>query len=102
MMDSFHAELEARNAALGRFRAYWLDAGTDLLGDWLVEVTYGRIGARGRRIRYVAGDEARKVVRHCLQRRATARRRIGVSYRLRELADPAGWIRPLLELKPER
>ena len=47
MMDSFHAELEARNAALGRFRAYWLDAGTDLLGDWLVEVTYGRIGAKG-------------------------------------------------------
>ena len=37
MMDAFSALLEARDPALGRFRAYRLEAGTDLLGDWLVD-----------------------------------------------------------------
>ena len=50
-MNAFSAILEARDPALGRFRAYRLEAGTDLLGDWLVDVTYGRSGTRGRRIR---------------------------------------------------
>jgi hypothetical protein len=46
---------------------------------WLVEVVYGRIGTRGRRIRYVVEDkdEARKLVRRNLPRRATDRKRIG-------------------------
>jgi len=35
MMDAFHAKLEACDPARGRFRAYRIDAGTDLLGDWL-------------------------------------------------------------------
>jgi hypothetical protein len=30
--------LEARDPALGRFRSYRLEAGTDLFGTWLVEV----------------------------------------------------------------
>jgi len=38
------ATLEACDPARGRFRAYRIEAGTDLLGDWLVDVTYGRIG----------------------------------------------------------
>jgi hypothetical protein len=48
---------------------------------------------RGHTVRYVAADEAqaRKIVRHCLQRRATAPRRIGVPYQLRELHDPGRW-----------
>ena len=97
-MESFRVRLEACDPARGRFRAYRIDAGTDLLGDWLVDVTYGRIGSRGRTVRYLASDEAdaRKIVRHCLQRRATAPRRIGVAYRLRELADPGQWA-PMLE-----
>ena len=93
-MDSFHVRLEACDPARGHFRAYRIDAGTDLFGDWLVDVTYGRIGTRGRLVRHVAADEAqaRKIVGHCLQRRATAPRRIGVPYRLCELSDPAGWV----------
>ena len=92
-MEGFRAELQACDPARGIFRDYRIEAGMDLLGDWLVDVTYGRIGSKGRRIRYVATDEreARKIVRHCLQRRATARRRIGAEYRFRELTDPAGW-----------
>jgi WGR domain len=93
-MESFRVRLEARDPARGCFRAYRIDAGTDLFGDWLVDVTYGRIGTRGRTVRYVAGDEAkaRKIVRHCLQRRASAPKRIGVGYQLRELDDANGWL----------
>jgi len=58
MMDAFIAMLEARDPALGRFRAYRLEASTDLLGDWPVDITYGLIGSRGRRIRYAASASA--------------------------------------------
>ena len=93
MMDAFSALLEARDPALGRFRAYRLDAGTDLLGAWLVDITYGRIGTRGRRIRHLVQDEAeaKKLVGESLRRRATAKRRIGVAYQFRELFDPRSW-----------
>src|SRR4051812_36665024 len=94
MLDAFTVRLEACDPARGRLRAYRIDAGTDLFGDWLVDVTYGRIGSRGRTIRHVAADEAeaRKIVRHCLQRRGTAKKRIGVGYQLRELIDPGQWM----------
>jgi hypothetical protein len=96
-MESFRIRLEACDPADGHFRAYRIDAGIDLLGDWLVDVTYGRIGSRGRSIRYVASDEAEahRIVGHRLQRRSTAPKRIGVAYELRELADPAGWLNRL-------
>jgi len=93
-MESFCTTLEARDPAQGRFRAYRIEAGTDLIGDWVVNVTYGCIGTRRRRIRHVPGDErqARRIVRHCLQLRATAPRRVGVGYQLREPADPEQWL----------
>ena len=94
MMNAFSALMEARDPSLGRFRSYRLEAGTDLFGAWLVEVEYGRIGAAGRRLRYVADDEvaARKLVHKTLHRRASAKKRIGVSYRFRELFDPWQWM----------
>src|SRR4051812_36276148 len=94
MLDAFTARLEACDPAKCHFRAYRIEAGTDLFGDWLVDVTYGRIGSRGRTIRYVATDEAeaKKIVSQCLQRRATARKRIGVGYQLHELIDPGHWV----------
>jgi hypothetical protein len=94
MMNVFSALLEARDPALGRFRSYRLQAGTDLFGARMVEVSYGRIGTPGRRLRYIADDEAeaRKLVHHCLHRRATAKKRIGVSYSFRELVDPWEWV----------
>jgi hypothetical protein len=94
MMNAFSALLEARDPALGRYRSYRLEAGTDLFGAWLVEITYGRIGTPGRCVRYVARDEAeaRQLVRKTLRRRASARKRIGVSYRFHELVDPSEWV----------
>jgi hypothetical protein len=93
-MESFHIRLEACNPEQDCFRAYRIDAGIDLLGDWLIDVTYGRIGSPGRRIRHVASDEAqaRRIVYERLQRRATAPKRIGTPYQLQELTDPSQWI----------
>jgi hypothetical protein len=93
MMDAFHAVLEARDPSRGIARAYRLEAGTDLFGAWLVEVTFGRIGTRGRTVRYAVRDEAeaRKLVARTLRRRAGAPKRIGVGYRFRELLDPGQW-----------
>jgi hypothetical protein len=47
-MTSLHILLEARSAARRCWRAYEIDVGTDLFGAWLVEMSYGRIGAMGR------------------------------------------------------
>jgi hypothetical protein len=38
-MNAFSALLESREPALGLFRIYGLESGTDLFGTWLVEVT---------------------------------------------------------------
>jgi hypothetical protein len=96
-MERFYIRLEACDPYHGRFRSYRIEAGIDLLGDWLVDVTYGRIGSPGRRIRHVASGEAdaRRIIRHCLQRRASAPKRIGVPYRLTDLADPGQWMATL-------
>ena len=93
MMDAFHAVLEARDPARGRMRSYVVEAGTDMFGTWLVEITYGRIGTRGWRVQHVASDEAeaRRHVKLALARRRSARKRIGVSHRFLQLADPGGW-----------
>ena len=57
-MTVFGVLLEARDPERNRWRSYRVEAGRDLFGTWLVEVTFGRIGSpRGRTVRYVAGDE---------------------------------------------
>ena len=50
-MEYFTAEVQSCNPTRGIFRRYRIEAGTDLRGDRLVEVTYDRIGSPGRRIR---------------------------------------------------
>lgn len=93
MKDEFHIKLEAKNPGKGHLRAYRIDAGQDLFGQWNIEVSYGRIGHRGRSLTYSAPDDAAAaaIIRHCLQRRATAPKRIGVPYQIRELCDPKEW-----------
>jgi len=95
MLNAFSVSLEACDPTLGRFRSYRLDACPDLFGMWLVDIPYGRIGARGTSRRYVADDEAgaKKIIRHHLRRRTTAKQRIGVSYRACEVIDPDQWAR---------
>ena len=90
---AFSTLLHACDPARNHWRAYRVEAGQDLFGDWLVEVTFGRIGPGGRTVRYVAADEqgARILTRACLRRRASARRRIGIAYRELSRFDPNGW-----------
>ena len=90
----FRITLEARNPARGCLRHYRVEAGTDLFGNWLVEISYGRIGTVGRSRSFVVRDEAqaRRLAQSILKRRATAPRRIGVAYRILELIDPGGWV----------
>ncbi len=92
-MSVFSIQLEACDPARNRFRAYQLDVIRDLFGAWLVEVRFGRIGARGQTLRFTLDDEsaARRMVRERLQRRSRAPGRIGVAYRTLELWDPLGW-----------
>jgi len=89
----FRIILEARNPARGCLRHYRVEAGTDLFGIWLVQISYGRIGTVGRSRSFVVRDEdeARHLAQSILKRRATAPRRIGVAYHILELIDPAGW-----------
>ncbi|MDR4483193.1 MAG: hypothetical protein R3B95_08200 [Nitrospirales bacterium] len=37
MNENFHIKLEAKNPDKGNFRAYEIDAGPDLLGQWQIE-----------------------------------------------------------------
>ncbi len=101
-MESFCISLEARDPARGCWRAYRIEAGTDLLGDWLVDVCYGRIGSNGKRIRHVASDEqeARRIVKHCLQRRSSAPKRIGVGYQLCQIDDQGNWVAAIPGMMP--
>ncbi|MBS0155180.1 MAG: WGR domain-containing protein [Nitrospira sp.] len=91
-VENFHIKLEARNPEKGHFRAYSIDAGQDMFGHWNIEVHFGRIGRRGRSVTYSAADDAAAaaIIQHCLRRRVTAPKRIGVHYSVRELIDPRG------------
>lgn len=94
MLDSFNAILEAKSPERRHFRTYGLDVGVDLLGHWIVDVTFGRIGCQGRCIRYYIASEndARRLIRAILRRRAGATKRIGTGYQFRVLHDPNHWL----------
>ena len=78
--------MEARDPSRNLHRSWRIEAGQDLLGDWTVRSTFGRVGTEGRTLlKLVAGeDDARLVVRRALARRALAPRRLGVPYRVVE------------------
>ncbi len=85
-MMTHAAYLEALDPARNIYRAYCIDYGQDLFDNWIVEVTYGRIGSKGRTLIVVVNDEeeALKEVQKFLQRRQSAMKRIGVSYEARK------------------
>ena len=100
----FRITMEARNPAGGCLRHYRVEAGTDLFGVWVVQISYGRIGSVGCSRSYVVRDEAeaRRLTQSILKRRATAPRRIGVPYRTLELIDPAGWVGSCGSIAPKQ
>ncbi|MES2206614.1 MAG: WGR domain-containing protein [Pseudomonadota bacterium] len=77
--------LEARNPAKNIFRSYFITARYDLFKRLSVEVTHGRIGARGKRSTFHPSNEqeAFEYIAALLQRRASAFQRLGTSYTLK-------------------
>ncbi len=84
-MIDFFVQLEARAPERNIWRSYCIAAGQDIFGDWMVELTYGRIGAKGHTKTVMLPDEAetRRYVRHCLKRRKCAPKRLGVGYTIK-------------------
>lgn len=93
MIARFAIALEARDAARNLARAYGLEAGQDLFGTWVVALQHGRIGRPGRLRQFAVASEAaaRAEIRRRLKRRATAPRRIGVSYQVVDMEGGA-WL----------
>ncbi|WP_185966551.1 WGR domain-containing protein [Methylosinus sporium] len=89
-MDEIAILLQGRNAEANRHRAWRVEAGRDLFGKWMVRVSFGRIGCRGRTFarEFASEDEACAYVRDGLRRRKGAVRRCGVEYRVID-ASPA-------------
>lgn len=98
-MTLLHIRLEARSPARRCFRAYEIATSVNLFGAWLVEMSYGRIGASGRtKTRsFPLAEQARVQVVACLRKRASAPRRIGVSYRVRSADWREEWCDPDLD-----
>ena len=84
MIDEISIELQAKDPEVNRLRSWHVEAEPDLFGVWIAKVRFGRIGTVGRVVRYdfASEAEARSFVRVRLRRRQTAKRRIGVPYRL--------------------
>ncbi len=78
--------MEAIDRPANVFRGWRCAIDTDLLGDVVLSVTFGRTGTTGRTmLRSVADqDAAERLVRRLVARRAGAERRIGVRYRVTE------------------
>jgi predicted DNA-binding WGR domain protein len=65
-------------------RGYEIDASPDLFGHWIVALHWGRLGTRGqsRLLSFSEPRQAARFVRGTLRRRASAKRRIGVPYKV--------------------
>jgi hypothetical protein len=97
MIDDISIELQAKDVDANRLRAWRIKAGPDLFGVWVATVLFGRIGAANRALGYQFASEAavQAFVRVRLRRRGTAKRRIGVAYRVIAASPDAG---PLLHV----
>ena len=86
MLDSIL--LEACNPELNIWRSYRITFGQDLFGSWIVELSYGRIGSKGRSRTILAENEAQAMgyVEQCLKKRQSAPKRIGTSYRIKQFS----------------
>jgi hypothetical protein len=83
MLSETTIELEARNPIANCLRRWSIELSQDLLGMWIVDTEFGRIGSRGRQLRHVfpSYSAAQAFIGRGLRRRATAPVRIGVAYR---------------------
>lgn len=93
--------MEAHSWVRNHHRWYEVRLGRDLFGHWVVAIEYGRIGFAGQSLVYSDADPgvASDIIRHYLDRRASAPRRIGCEYRVSEMTTAPGidagvWLPP--------
>jgi predicted DNA-binding WGR domain protein len=81
-MQLQHVRLVAKDPARTILRQWQIEPSIDLFGHWTIRVTFGRIGQNGQTFlkSFDSEDLAARYYRAALRRRATAPRRIGVSY----------------------
>jgi predicted DNA-binding WGR domain protein len=81
--------LEAVDASRNMARSYRIQATRDLFGHTVVELRWGRIGQRGSglTVSFTKEDAARRFIQRTLARRASAPRRIGISYCASRMAN---------------
>jgi len=99
MCDLLTVIFEAHHAERNYHRRYQITISRDLFDDWVVRISYGRIGRRGnaQQFGHADADKVRSIVRERLRRRLSAPRRIDCAYRMCEIAaaegiDPADWL----------
>jgi predicted DNA-binding WGR domain protein len=80
--------LEAVNPQAHHFRAYSISCGRDLLGEWLVQTTFGKIGKRGTTKNYAFHEQtkAQQHINTLLKKRFSAYKRIGCNYEVKSCA----------------
>jgi WGR domain len=90
---------EAHHPVLNHHRHYQVVIGRDLLNDWTVVIRFGRLGQRGRELRFgsPSSEDMRKVIHDRVRRRLSAPKRIGCPYRLTVFSaapgfDTASWL----------
>ena len=83
-MMSCLADLQAKDPARNIARAYTIEFGQDLFGDWILRRHWGRIGTQGQVQELVIPSEQAglKLVGTWLRQRARTRLRIGVAYQM--------------------
>jgi predicted DNA-binding WGR domain protein len=85
-MMSCLADLQAIDPDRNIARAYTIEFGQDLFGEWIIRRHWGRIGTQGQFQELVAPDEKAglKLIGAWLRQRARAHARIGVAYQVVE------------------
>ena len=75
-------ELQAIDVGRNMRRRYSIRAAPDLFGHIIVDLEWGRIGCagQGRRVSFADHAAARRFMTQTLRRRASAKRRLGVTY----------------------
>ena len=78
------ADLQAKDPARNIARAYTIEFGQDLFGDWILRRHWGRIGSQGQFQELVIPSEQAglKLIGTWLRQRARTRLRIGVAYQV--------------------
>ena len=86
-MTLFLIHLQACSPQRNIFRDYSIWLGKDLLGDWTVSITYGRIRAKGthRTYDFKTREDALAKVWAILRKRASSNKRSGCDYKITEI-----------------